>query len=101
MFECLNKVDIKKILKVKGLKYWVATAAFLVVILFLDTNNLLVTMRLHREVSAGEDSCRKLEVAIEKEKDNKLTLDDIDAKERYGRETYFMKRDNEVIYKRR
>ena len=94
-------MDIKKILKIKGLKYWVATAVFLLVILFLDANNLLVTMRLHREVKAGEDSCRKLEAAINKEKDNKLTLDDIEAKERYGRETYFMKRDNEDIYKRK
>ena len=87
-------MDIKKILKIKGLKYWVATVVFLVVILFLDANNLLVTMRLHNDVKAGEDSIRKLEEA-------KQTISDIDAKEHFGRENYFMKRDNEVIYKRR
>ncbi len=94
-------MDIKKILKIKGLKYWVATAVFLVVILFLDANNLLVTMRLHNDVKAGEDSIRKLEEAIRLESAEKQTISDIDAKEHFGRENYFMKRDNEVIYKRR
>ena len=94
-------MDIKKILKIKGLKYWVATAVFLVVILFLDANNLLVTMRLHNDVKAGEDSISKLEEAIRLESAEKQTISDIDAKEHFGRENYFMKRDNEVIYKRR
>lgn len=94
-------MDIKKILKIKGLKYWVATAVFLLVILFLDSNNLLVTMRLNREVKALEEKCNRLEAAINKEKDSKTTFDDIDAKEHYGRETYFMKRPNEDIYKRK
>ena len=94
-------MDIKKILKIKGLKYWVATAVFLVVILFLDANNLLVTMRLHNDVKAGEDSIRKLEEAIRLESAEKQTISDIDAKEHFGRENYFMKRDNEVIYTRR
>ncbi len=94
-------MDIKKILKIKGLKYWVATVVFLVVILFLDANNLLVTMRLHNDVKAGEDSIRKLEEAIRLESAEKQTISDIDAKEHFGRENYFMKRDNEVIYKRR
>lgn len=94
-------MDIKKILKIKGLKYWVATAVFLVVILFLDANNLLVTMRLHNDVKAGEDIIRKLEEAIRLESAEKQTISDIDAKEHFGRENYFMKRDNEVIYKRR
>ena len=94
-------MDIKKILKIKGLKYWVATVVFLVVILFLDANNLLVTMRLHNDVKAGEDSIRKLEEAIRRESAEKQTISDIDAKEHFGRENYFMKRDNEVIYKRR
>ena len=95
-----SKLDIKKILKIKGLKYWVVTAVFLVVILFLDSNNLLVTMRLQREVNAGEDSIQKLEEAIRKESDNKQSIIDIDSKEHFGRENYFMKRDNEVVYKR-
>ena len=94
-------MDFKKILKIKGLKYWVATAVFLVVILFLDPNNLFVTMRMRNEVAAYEDSVRRLEQAIRMEGEEKQTFSDIDAKEHFGRENYFMKKDNEVIYKRR
>ena len=93
-------MDYKKILKIKGLKYWVATVVFLLVIFFLDANNLLVTMRLHNDVRAGEDSIRKLEEAIRLESVEKQNISDLDAKEHFGRENYFMKRDNEVIYKR-
>ena len=78
-----------------------ATAVFLVVILFLDPNNLFVTMRMRNEVAAYEDSVRRLEQAIRMEGEEKQTFSDIDAKEHFGRENYFMKKDNEVIYKRR
>ena len=94
-------MDIKKILKIKGLKYWVAAAVFLVVILFLDPNNLFVTMRMRGEVAAYEDSARRLEQAIRSGGEEKQTFSDIDAKEHFGRENYFMKKDDEVIYKRR
>ena len=96
-----SKLDIKKILKIKGLKYWVATAVFLLVILFIDSNNLMVTMRLQHEVGTYEDSIGRLEEAIRRESENKQSISDIDSKEHFGRENYFMKRDNEVIYKRR
>lgn len=94
-------MNIKDILKIKGLKYWVATAVFLVVILFLDPNGLPVTLKLNREVSAYEDSIPKIEAAIQKEKENKMSISNIEEKERFGRENYYMKRDNEVIFKRR
>lgn len=94
-------MNIKNILRIKGLKYWVATALFLLVILFLDSNNLLVTLRLHREVSALADSTQKLQQAIQQENNASTSIDNIDDKERFGRETYFMKRENEVIYKRK
>ena len=42
---------MKKLLKIKGLKYWVAFAVFALVILFIDENNLLVTMKLSRQVN--------------------------------------------------
>ena len=94
-------MDIKSILKIKGLKYWVATAVFVVVILFIDPNNLLVTMRLNRDVNTLEDSAVRLEESIKKEKNNKQSNGSIEDKERFARENYFMKRDNEVIYKRK
>lgn len=94
-------MNIKNILKVKGLKYWIAALVFLLVILFLDPNGLPVTLRLNREVNAYEDSIPKLEAAIQELKENKQTISNIEEKERFGRENYYMKRDDEVIFKRR
>jgi cell division protein FtsB len=90
---------MKKLLKIKGLKYWVATAVFLVVILFLDQNNLLVTMKLNRQVNALHDEEAQLRDAIVQDSINNATLrGNLDAIEHYGRENYYMKRSDEDIF---
>ena len=90
---------MKKLLKIKGLKYWVATAVFVVVIVFLDQNNLLVTMKLSRQVSELNDEEQRLREAIVQDSINNATLKgNLDAIEHYGRENYYMKRANEDVY---
>ncbi len=90
---------MKKLLKIKGLKYWVATAVFVVVIVFLDQNNLLVTMNLSRQVSELNDEEQRLREAIVQDSINNATLKgNLDAIEHYGRENYYMKRANEDVY---
>ena len=90
---------MKKLLKIKGLKYWVATAVFVVVIVFLDQNNLLVTMNLSRQVSELNDEEQRLREAIVQDSINNATLKgNLDAIEHYGRENYYMKRANEDVF---
>ena len=90
---------MKKLLKIKGLKYWVATAVFVVVILFVDQNNLLVTMKLSRQVSALHEEEEHLREAIVQDSINNATLKgNLDAIEHYGRENYYMKRPNEDVF---
>ncbi len=90
---------MKKLLKIKGLKYWVATAVFVVVIVFLDQNNLLVTMKLSRQVSELNDEEQRLREAIVQDSINNATLKgNLDAIEHYGRENYYMKRANEDVF---
>ncbi len=90
---------MKKLLKIKGLKYWVATVVFAAVILFLDQNNLLVTMKLSRQVSALHDEEELLREAIVQDSINNATLKgNLDAIEHYGRENYYMKRPNEDVF---
>ena len=92
-------MDFKKILKIKGLKYWVATAVFAVVILFIDPNNLLVTMKLGRQVSQLHEEERELAEAIVQDSVNNAELKgNLDAIEHYGRENYYMKRADEDIF---
>ena len=90
---------MKKLLKIKGLKYWVATAVFVVVILFVDQNNLLVTMKLGRQVADLKDEEATLREAIVQDSINAATLKgNLDAIEHYGRENYYMKRSDEDIF---
>lgn len=90
---------MKKLLKIKGLKYWVATAVFVVVILFVDQNNLLVTMKLGRRVADLKDEEANLSEAIVQDSINAATLKgNLDAIEHYGRENYYMKRSDEDIF---
>lgn len=92
-------MKMKKLLKIKGLKYWVATAVFVVVIVFIDQNNLLVTMKLGRQVADLKDEEANLREAIVQDSINAATLKgNLDAIEHYGRENYYMKRANEDIF---
>lgn len=92
-------MDIKKIKEIKGLKYWIAVAVFAIVILFIDPNNLLVTMKLSRQVSQLHDEEQELREAIVQDSINAASLrGNLDAIEHYGRENYYMKRSDEDIF---
>ncbi len=92
-------MDFKKIKDIRGLKYWVATAIFAVVILFLDPNNLLVTFKLAHQVHSLHDEETELQEAIVQDSINAASLkDNLDAIEHYGRENYYMKRADEDIF---
>lgn len=92
-------MDFKKILKIKGLKYWVATAVFVLVILFIDPTNLLVTMKLKHQVGRLHEEERELREAIVQDSINAASLKgNLDAIEHYGRENYYMKRSDEDIF---
>ena len=92
------KID-KDILKVKGLKYIVATVVFLVVILFLDEYSLRVSSRLHRQVNElrGEEQALKDAIVADSAANAELK-GSLDAKEHYGRDNYYMKRADEDIF---
>lgn len=92
-------MNFKKITEIKGFKYWVATAVFVLVILFVDQNNLMVTMKLSRQVKNLHTEERELKEAIVQDSINDASLrDNLDAKEHYGRENYYMKRPDEDIF---
>lgn len=92
-------MDFKRILKIKGLKYWVATALFVLFVVFIDQNNLLVTLRLQRQVNNLHAEERDLRAAMEQDSINAVSLvGDMNAIEHFGRENYYMKRPDEDIF---
>lgn len=93
------KPTLQKIWKVVKNKYVIATIVFLVVIFFLDENNLLVTFSLKRDVDRLKAEERSLVEGIATDSVQTQALKyDRKAIERYGRENYYMKCANEDIY---
>lgn len=80
-------------------KYVAATIIFLLFYIFLGENNVLVTHRLQREVSELKKEAKLIEKGIEQDSIAAVSLiDNPEAIETYGREHYYMKRQNEDIF---
>ena len=77
--------------------YVVISVFFLIWMIFLDTHSLLVHLELSKEIDNLNE--RKIFLESEIEKDNKLILDlnNIDSLEKFAREKYRHKKDNETI----
>ena len=80
-------------------KYVAATLIFLLIFLFLGENNVRVIHRLRRELNDLNKEARLIEKDI---KQDSLEAENLfgskEALEAYGREHYYMKRDNEDIF---
>ena len=80
-------------------KYVAATLIFLLIFLFLGENNVMVTNRLQREVSEMKREMAIIRSGIESDSISAVSLfNNPDAIEAYGRENYYMKRQNEDIF---
>lgn len=89
----------EKIKKVLLNKYVIATLVFLAVIVVIDDYSLRVSSRLSRQVGERHAEEQQLKEAIVQDSINAATLrNSLDAKEHYGRENYYMKRNNEDIF---
>ena len=77
--------------------YLIISVFFLIWMIFLDTHSLLVHLELSKEIENLNE--RKIFLESEIEKDNKLILDlnNIDSLEKFAREKYRHKKDNETI----
>ena len=94
---------MKKVLlsiwKVIKNKYVAATLVFLLFFFFLGENNVLVTHELKRDLAELNKEIDLLEHNIKQDSaEAESLIGNIDALETYGREHYYMKRDNEDIY---
>lgn len=87
------------LLKIIKNKYFIVTVIFLVIVIFLDENNLFVMRRLNKEVKALHEEESQLKKNIEADSIyiNNL-VGSLDSLERYGREEYYMKRPDEDVF---
>ena len=91
---------LRKIFRILTNRYVLATLVFLAVIIFFDQFNLRQQIALHREKKAQEVEIQHLQAEIAQYQDSlRMVTEDAEGMERIAREKYFMKRDNEVVYK--
>lgn len=90
---------IKKILAVLLNKYFLTTVAFIVWLVFFDSNNLLTRNRLQEKFDGLNQE--KQFYLDEIRRDSTLTHDlinDSSALEKFAREKYLMKKDKEDLF---
>lgn len=78
--------------------YILITTVFLIWILFLDSNSVVVNIKLKSQINDLEKKINQLQKEIEIDKKLIATLKNLDSLEKYGREKHFMKKQNEEIF---
>ena len=80
-------------------KYFISFAAFCVVILFIDKNDFFTPMERRKELRELQQSKRyyTTQIALESKELQELKTNPATV-EKYAREKYLMKRDNEEIF---
>jgi len=78
--------------------YILISTVFLIWILFLDSNSVVVNIKLKSQINDLEKKINQLQKEIEIDKKLIATLKNLDSLEKYGREKHFMKKQNEEIF---
>ena len=80
-------------------KYLITILAFLLIIVFLDENNLMQRAKYRQEISALKSEIKKYQIKYEEDtRMLKELMDNPEALEKIAREKYFMKRPDEDIF---
>lgn len=78
--------------------YVLVLTAFVIWMVFLDTNSLLIHMELRKEIKKLEKNQTFLKEEIAKDKKIIERLSDPKELEKFAREQYYLKKKNEEIY---
>ncbi len=78
--------------------YVVVLTAFVVWMVFFDTNSLMIHLELKKQIRTLEKQQEFLRSEIEKDKKTLEKLSDPKELEKFAREHYYLKKKNEEIY---
>ena len=94
----IKKLKKKKWFGILTNIYVLVLTAFVVWMLFFDTNSLLIHKELKKEIKNLEKTQDFLRNEIEKDKKIIKKLSDSNELEKFAREQYYLKKKNEEIY---
>ena len=96
--EIINKIKKSKILKLLSNIYVFTSLVFFIWIFFIDSNSVLVNLKLSNELKELKERKLLLEKQIEIDKQIISNLNNPDSLEKYAREKLYMKKENEKIF---
>ena len=96
--EIIKKIKDSKFFKIFSNIYILTSLIFFIWIFFIDSNSILVNLKLKKEINELIDRKEVLERQIEVDKKIIFNLKNPDSLEKYAREKLYMKKDNEEIY---
>ena len=96
--EIIKKIKDSKFFKLFSNIYILTSLIFFIWIFFIDSNSILVNLKLKKEINKLIDRKEILERQIEIDKKIISNLKNPDSLEKYAREKLYMKKDNEEIY---
>ena len=96
--EIFKKIKSSKFFKVVSNLYILISVVFFIWIFFIDSNSILVNIKLNKEISELKDRKDILENQIQMDKKIISNLQNQDSLEKYAREKLYMKKENEEIF---
>ena len=96
--EIFKKIKNSKFFKIVSNLYILISVVFFIWIFFIDSNSILVNIKLNKEISELKERKDILENQIQMDKKIISNLQNPDSLEKYAREKLFMKKDNEEIF---
>ena len=96
--EIFKKIQNSKFYKIISNLYILMSLVFFIWIFFIDSNSILVNVKLNREINELKERKEILKNQIEMDKKVISNLQNRDSLEKYAREQLYMKKDNEEIF---
>ncbi len=95
----LSEFKQSRLFKIIKNKYLIAVEVFVLVVLFTPRNSFLYYLKVNKQLKELEDRKQFLEDEIHSDSIRFSELEkSMEAAEKFGREKYMMKRENEDIY---
>tara|TARA_B000000557_G_scaffold4407_1_gene3550 strand:+ start:354 stop:665 length:312 start_codon:yes stop_codon:yes gene_type:complete len=96
--EIFKKIKNSKFFKIVSNLYILISVVFFIWIFFIDSNSILVNIKLNKEISELKERKDILENQIQIDKQIISNLQNPDSLEKYAREKLYMKKENEEIF---